>query len=348
MADRNPLASEALFNALTRQNSNIIKTMQFSENDKDTQWLPKARYLQKICLLVEGTFDLTHAAKTTYTAKTGSMYHLLQNISLSLQSSYKPYDTNGFMLYLKTLIERNYFLDSLNITDYLTNVVSPTGATNTVRFILELPVAINENSTQGFINLQHQENWSELELTFGAITDIMTDTDITASNINISVTPQTFTFSQPNTKDAVPQFDFIRLCQSQKELIPSSGEHLKRLQTNTTYRKIIAYLRSDNAYTPIPVTSLNEFQLRWNTNDIPITLNPKILRYSNMATYGKSLPDGVYVFDFTNMGLSNYGTRDLVNTRGLTEFELKIVTNSGLVGSTNYLELITDQLVNLK
>jgi hypothetical protein len=338
-----------LFEQATRENIQTTETITFAENTKKTIVLPKSRTLQKISLLCKGTFKLSHAIKTTYTAKTFNKYHLLRNLRLKLNNGFSPYDLSGVGLYMyNQQSQYKAITDSQNTLDYITNVVSSTGADNSVYFMLDIPITVNDRDFIGLLDMQASAINVEFEVTFGNITDIMTDTDITASSISITCIPVLTTFSIPAlTKDAIPTFDTVKIVHEQKTNISSTGYTTIKLPTGLTYRKLLLYLKQDANYTPIPLSRVDSFSLALNQADTPYNIPADYLVNRNTKQRGASFDTGLYSFDFSNNGIANYGSgRDYMDSENLSEFWVK-VNMATLSGSVNEIITISEQIAQI-
>lgn len=340
-----------LFEQATRQNKQPAETIAFVENSMKNVVLPKSRTLAKISLLVQGTFKLTHASKTTYTAKGFSKYNLIKNIRLKLNNGFAPYNISG--VGLKMYNEQNQFkaiTDGRNVLDYITNVVDTSGnggGSNSVCFMLDMPITVNDRDFIGLLDMQASGVNVELELTMGAIADIMTDTDVVASSVAITVKPILETFSIPPLQNHMPRFNTIKTVSEQKNPITSTGDTTIKLPIGLTYRKILAFMKQDANYTPIALSRINDFSILINQADYPYVVPAVFLAAQNTKQHGVNLTDGLYSFDFSNNGIANYGSgRDYMDSENLSEFWLR-VNMASLSGSVNEIITITEQIAEI-
>lgn len=337
-----------LFDQSTRQYLQNVGQMTFSENDTVSTILPKSRFLSKISLLVQGTFKLTHATKTTFTPATFDIYNLLRQVRLSINNGFNPYQISGPMLALyNQILSYKNITDNNNLLHYFTNTVSPSGAVNTISMLIDLPLTVNERDTIGLILLQNSQTSVQLDIDCNTVSSIMTDTDITIDNINITITPILETYSIPPIADAIPDYSIIKIVNQQIENIMSAGQMTIKLPVGLTYRKLAIYLASDNKFTPISSNNIGNIQLVFNQADIPYSIPASYLQCKNTQQYGKSLPQGAYVFDFSDNGIVNYGSgRDYIDTEKLTEFWLTIDFKN-ISGSSNYVHIVSEKLAKL-
>ena len=101
-----------------------------------------------------------------------------------------------------------------------------------------------------------------------------------------------------------------------------------KLPVGLTYRKLILYI--EDAAGGIPEDRITtDIEIIFNQADIPYSVNPKVLRALNIRSFGKVMPVGAYIFDFSDQGLTNYGgSRDYIDTERLTEFWVQFGTDT--------------------
>lgn len=347
-AKLNPTQRAALFAQSTRQYKQELPSMTFKEGETISISLPKTRFLSKISLKVKGSFKVTHASKTTYTKAKFDKYKLLRQVRMSINNGFNPYQIGGVELYLYNLMNRFNAAGADNFgLDALENVVSSGGTVDKVSYVLDLPMTLNDRDPVGLVMLQNEQTVVTLSVDCGYIKDLMTDTDITISDINIQVTPVIETFSIPMIPDAVPDYSVIKLVNEQIENVVGAGDMIIKLPVGLTYRKIMLYVATDTGFTPIDHTKLGNFQLVFNQADTPVNVSADHVAYENRKAFGGSLPAGCYAFDFSSQGIANYGGgRDYIDTERLTEFWLK-VNFKEISGSSNYVYVVAEKLARL-
>lgn len=320
----------------------------FEENTTLSWDLPKVRFLSKISLICKGTFKATHASKTSYTKSTFDKYNLLRRVRMTLNNSFNPYNISGAMLAQYNKINKitHSTVDNFSL-DVLGNVVSSGGTSNSLSFVIELPITLNERDPYGLLMLQNEQTLATLNLDTSTLASIMTDTDITLADMSIEITPVIESFSIPQRPDSVPDFSLIKLVNEQSEMIVGTDEMTVMVPIGNTYRKIWLYLASDANFTPISHAKIKEFHLILNQADYPIVIPADYVAYQNKKNYDGALGVGTYCFDFSEQGLANLGgSRDYLDTERLTRLELKIVFD-GLTGSTNYVYLNSERIAKL-
>jgi hypothetical protein len=352
MADKSKVTAAqraALFSQATRQYMQTLPSMTFTEGQPVSQVLPKTRFLSKIFLLVKGTFKAKHASKTTFTKSNFDKYNLLKNVYISINNGFMPYKISGPMLSLYNKINnyKNVALADNYDTDLLENVVSADGASDKVQFILELPQTINDRDTIGLILLQNDATVVNIGADLGAVKDVMTDTDIEISDININITPIIVSYSVPAIPDAVPDYSILKIVNQETQNVVSAGEMIIKLPTQLTYRKMFIYVATDGKFTAMDHSLIKNFQIVFNQADTPYNIPADLVAYQNKVDYQGSLPAGCYAFDFSAQGIANMGgSRDYIDTERLSEFWLKI-TFGDITGNSNYVHIVRENLARL-
>lgn len=336
-----------MFNFLqsTRQYTQELPSMVFAEGQLRSMQLPQTRFLSKMYLRVKGSFTAKHASKTTFTKNNFAMHRLIKHVSVTVNNGFTPYQLGGVELSLYNILDRysDNFDDPYN-TELLQNTVSSSGATNKVNYTLELPITISDKDLIALINLQNSTTVVTLNVDCGNVKDIMTDTDIEITNVNISLTPVLDTFSIPLDPNSVPDYSIIKLVNEEIQNVVGAGDMFVKLGTGLTYRRLMFYIASDSNFTPIDTDQISNFQLVFNQADTPYNISADHLAYLNTKAYAGKLPKGCFVFDFSAQGIANLGgSRDYIDTEKLQEFWLKI-NFKNLTGSSNYVYVISEKL----
>lgn len=312
-----------LFAQSTRQYKQELPSMTFKEGQQVSITLPKTRFLSRIFIKVKGTINRKEGVSTNidnlfYDAMNDfSIYKILRQIRLSINNGFNPYQIGG-----KELALYNAITVQCNM-GYL-----PVQYENTVEsdsfpfcYTLELPITINERDPIGLLMLQNEQTSVTLSVDCGYFAEM--EGFISG---DLEITPTLETFSIPQLPEAIPDYSIIKIVNQQVEQGRKVGDNIVKLPVGLTYRKIIMYLTHSDGE-PVQHKHINNFQLVFNQADTPYNINSDQLRYENEISYGQ-LPDGVYVFDFSNQGIANLGGgRDYIDTERLTEFWLKINTN---------------------
>lgn len=340
------------FSLATRQYKQPMETISFSELQTKMLQLPKSRFLSKITLIVRGTFKATHATKTNFQESIAGKENILRQIRIGLNNGFNLFQISGH--HLKTynkMSYKNIGLDTADVygTNLLETHVSSSGAVNKIAFDLELPITINERDTVGLILLQNESTVVNLAVDFNQFNKlaIATDSDVTFSDVDITITPVLETYSIPAVASAIPDYSIAKSVREQSYNVVSSGDVTIKLPVGLTYRRILLYLGTDANNTPLDPSFIDSIQVAFNQADTPYVMPARLIEVENRKDYQGALPKGYYAIDFTNQGIANYGgARDYIDTERLTEFWLKINFNQ-LSGNTNYIDCIYENLARL-
>lgn len=340
----------SLFAQATRQNRHMLpKQTTKTEASSLTFSLPKARLLSSILVNVEAKVKLTGSTSGTYKGSVADMHSLIRRWSLDLNNGFSPYVISGRSLYYLNLLNGNTSLSDItgeNLKDDCVSLaITTTGASSTVKFAVELSVALNERDAVGYVLLQNNETNVELRADIGAVKDAIKVTSGTSVELEeLSITPMITTFSIPASADAFPDLSVLKLVNSRNDSFVGSGQHEIKLPTGTIYRRFFVRFTDEDG-NPFSDSSFNgNIELLFNTADINYSISPEAIRTLNRQQLGFELPTGVYAFDLTYQGVPNYGgTRDYIDSERLTSFSMRFnTTKSGRA------ELVTETLARLQ
>ena len=332
-ADR-PQLRAAKFMAMTRENLQTLPSVAAVENATVSFDLPRARLLARIQLLVEATFTVTHATATTFTPATFAPYNILRRVQVDLNNGFSSFKISGKEAYLYNMMHFNAHTFERSTVDphaqvYMTTAAAAApGATNELKFTVDLPIALNDRDPIGLILLQNEETQVVVTIDVGRAVDLLADpTGYTVELVSMSITPVLQTFTIPVDPEALPDLSILKLVHSMSMDFVGAGVHVMKLPVGLTYRKLILYI--EDAAGGIPEDRLTKnIEVIFNQADIPYSVDPKVLRALNIRSFGKVLPVGTYIFDWSDQGLTNYGgSRDYIDTERLTEFWVSFGTD---------------------
>jgi hypothetical protein len=343
-----PAQRANMFAQATRQYKQELPSMPFAEGEQRSVSFPKTRFLSRVYLRVEGTYKATHASKTELTLSEFDKYRILRQLRVEINNGFNPYQIGGPELSLYNLMKEYSPQESDNNgIDLLEKVVSSGGTTNKLNYTMELPMTLNDRDPVGLLLLQNEQTIVTMNVDCGYLADMMTDDDITISDIDIKLTPVLETFSVPQIQDAIPDYSIVKLVHQQIERVAGAGKMIVKLPVGLTYRKLFFYIATDVGYTPLDIADLGNIRLVFNQADIPYNISAKQMAYENYKNYGGQLPAGAFAFDFSTQGVANLGGgRDYIDTERLTEFWLEIDFKN-VTGADNYVYVCSEKLARL-
>jgi hypothetical protein len=324
-----PAERAAYFAQTTRQYKQMLPSLAGAELSTIQFKLPNARLVSTVRLMVEAVVNVKHATNTTYTPEPFAPFNLLRRVSVDLNNGFSPFSLAGRDLYFYNLIRHNstiYQRQSIGRGKVVQGLTaSAAGADNTVRFIVDLPLTLNQRDPIGLILLQNQEVSVNITIDIDQATKILDSVEgYTVALKTLNVTPFTETFSVPASPNAFPDLSVLKLVQSKKDPIAGAGLKTIDLPTGTTYRKLLLFIEDANGVGVADTSISGNIDLIFNQADIPYSISPKLLAVENQEQYGQTLPAGLYVFDFTDQGFVNYGgSRDYIDTEKLTMFQAR-------------------------
>lgn len=315
----------------TRQHWKMLPAIAGAENARISFELPKVRLLGRIRLLVQATLNVQHAANVTYVPALFAPYRFLRRVQVEANNGFTPFNVSGMGLYFYNLLQPNSPAMRVDNVAGRSKVQMPLvaapapGANNAIRFVVDLPVALNDRDPIGFVMLQNGSVVVNVNVDLGAVADLApAAAGYTFAVNNISITPMVETYSIPARPDALPDLSILKLVHEKIETIAGAQVATIKLPVGTTYRRIIVW--NENAAGAGVADNLlaGDMEILFNQADIPYSISPTILSAINAEQYAAPLPVGLHVFDFAYQGIPGYGgARDYVDTERLTEFWLR-------------------------
>ena len=331
-----PQERALLFTQSTRQNMQMLPKQKVTGENATIQFtLPKVRLLSNIMVEIEATATLTSSAGTIAQNRYAP-YNILRRISLDLNNGFSPFIVSGKELYLHNLVdEHNQRLDissNPKANTFIENVASPGGTDNKIKFTLNLMNVLNQRDPVGLILLQNEET----NVTLSIDVDVLANAYIlnagngdTVTFKDMSISAMVETFSVPPIPQAFPDISILKLVSGRNEVFNGGGANTIKLPVGTIYRKLIVAFEHEDG-TPFTDEDFSgNFELIFNQADIPYSVKPSIVSSLNHSQFGRVLPEGVYVCDFSFQGISNLGSsRDYVDTERLSEFWFRFSTQN--------------------
>jgi len=328
-----PQVRAANFATMTRQTLQMLPSKAVQAELSTVQFdLPKARLLSRLVIEVEAVATLK-SANATVPLSTYSPYAILRRISLDLNNGFSPYVVSGRDAYMYNINRLNpdaLFPSQTNSRSmaYVENAATAGGKDAKIKFRLELPLTLNDRDPVGLILLQNQETNVQLTIDVDTLTKAFAPASgDTVTFKSMLITPLVETFSIPAVPDAVPDISVLKLVSSKSDTFAGNGQNILTLQTGTVYRKLALYFEDLDGNPLADEDFQGNIELVFNQADIPYSIKPSLLAARNHSQLGYPLPKGLYVFDFSNQGLPNFGgSRDYIDTERLTMFQVRFST----------------------
>ena len=328
----NPQQRANLFAQGTRRNFQMLPGKQIPQELEQVKFeLPKTRLLSKVWVEVDAVATLV-SENATIPTKPFSPYGVLRRISLDLNNGFTPYTVSGVEAHLYNLNRLNPDVgepaNSAKAMTYLENDADTSangGKDARIKFVMELPVTLNERDTTGLVLLQNPETQVELSVDVDTLAKAFNPgTNDEVNFKSCKITPMIETFSIPQAREAFPDLSILKLVSSRNSNFDANGQTITELQTGTIYRKLMFYFEDENGNPLEDADFQGNIELVFNGADTPYSMKASMLSAMNHSQLGEPLPKGVYLFDFSNQGIPNYGgSRDYIDTERITEFWLR-------------------------
>ena len=325
------------FSALTRQNFHMMPVQTVDTEVGTIQFtLPKARVLAKTYLKVDVECTMKHASGTALKPKHDfDLMKIIRKIAMDVNVGFMPVSLSGSELALFNTIATHPD-KMIGGGDRLVSLAelktSAGGTKNKYTFVLEIKNTLNDNALQGLIMLQNQSTTVNMTVDIGSITDVINgQTGYTGTLDKVSVQPCLVTYTIPKDERAYPDISILKVVHSKSETYASAGQKTMYLDCGMIYRKMIFYFEDAEGNAMTPDMFAGNFEIAFNTADVPYSVTPEMLKYMNIDAFGQKLPDGVYVFDFSSQSplISFGGNRDYIDTGKLTQLTFSFNTNTG-------------------
>ena len=327
----------ALFAQATRQNIQGMAKKKITQGATTVSFeIPKARLLSKIWLEIDYKFKLKSVSESDVPTDKLTPYAPIRRISLDLNNGWSPYVLDGkSYAVLAGMRQQSHVVypqgKSKSGFCYCPGIFesSSVGVSSNMRTTIELPLCLNDRDPIGIILAQSPETLIEVKVDFEPESSMIPLPEgVTLEVEEITVQPIVETFSIPAVQEAFPDISVVKLCTSRTEMFAGNGQNLIDLVTGTIYRKI-AFIIEDldgNPFSDDDITS--NIDLLFNTADVNYSIPAKLIRHKNEMQFGEEQPKGVYIFDFSDNGIPNYGgTRDYIDSTKLTMFQVRFNSN---------------------
>lgn len=343
-----PAERASLFAQMTRQHKKTSPSIAGASGGTSTFTLNKVRLTNRVRLEIAFTLTVTHASLTTFVPDDFAPFNALRRVSIDMNNGFSPFVVSGTQLMMYSFMR-----DDAGILTRASSgrgkvvmplVASSAGTANVCRMLVDLPLSLNDRDPVSLIVTQNQQTNVDVTVDFATGIDLLAvTTGMTAVLSAITITPLQESFSVPPVKEAVPDIGILKLVQASTQAISGSGQQTIKLPTGMTYRKIALLITDANGNGVTDASLTGNIDIILNQSDIPYSLKPSILAAINHEQFGRVMPDGLYLFDFSYQGLANYGgLRDYIDTEQLTEFWIQFTA-----GAAGNVSVVYEQLAKL-
>ncbi len=344
------------FNNATRQNFRNFTVLPFIAGQRQSKDLPRTGLLANIFVRVQGKLKVTKGTGTaTLKANQHNQpYGLINRLLLTANSGTEIVNVTGQGLAFHNMIAMDSKMDipSANMPFAVAgNPVYQFGTIegdNDVQFTLKIPVVINDRDDLGLILLQNGETLITLSLDFADpknLFNLSGDAKVEfAGNAYCSYEY----YSVPQDPADYPDLSLAHTLIESMNDIDGVGELSYTVPRGNIYQRMIHRVLINDA--PAGFDDVESLKLIYNQSETPYHVFGQDQLMLQRYRYGRDLPKGVYVWDWSYQGLAGLGgARDFINSKSITDFLSQLqISNSAVLGTNNN-KLITlrEQLVPL-
>ena len=319
-----------LFAASTRQHFQMIGSKEISGGAQSVEFeVPKARILHNIKLLVEAEVKVKGSGTVDLPSKVAP-YDLFRMISVNFNNGFKPIQVSGSELALDNMLYTEAHMIYAS-EDGSTLCMAPEkftasseGAVNKIKFLIDVPLALNYRDPTSMVMVQNAETSVVLALDIGYANAIIGNADgFTADFGSVKIQAMATTYSIPGDSRCWPDFSVLKILNSNNFAI-TQGQNTIKLPTGLIYRKMILRFEDENG-NPMSLEDItSNIELILNTADTPYSISPAMLREIDKMQAGIEFPEGCFYFSWDYQGQNGYGgARDLMDLERATCFEVR-------------------------
>lgn len=314
--------------------------------------LDKTALLGRLFMFVAGTLTLTHATVNPIVMKADAPWSLIKRIKVKANSGTILLDTTGYGLFVRNLVKyRNTQIDVDSAgRDFFQfdKVASSGGTANNFNFGMEIPISLNDRDPVGLLLLQNQETLISIEVEWDTEQAMITTSSTTAS-LSATAYFMREIFSVPRKEEDYPDLSFVHQILEDKQPIIATGENAYIFQRGNIYTRAIMVVTLNGAFAAD--ADIVKLKIKYNESEVPYELRADQFRWFQYVRYGRALPLGVYVFDWSMQQIPDLGSaRDFINSARVSEMKAIVEVASGatLGSNNNNVRCIREQLIPLK
>lgn len=353
-----PQQRAAAFSAATRKKLATVPGAAYASGGITQINLPKVGLLARVFVHFSGTLTVTLGAGSAVVAPR-SPWQLAERIRLLANTTLPILDLSGFGCYIANLLTKWVGVESrpgsaarsFAITDqpqYDPPAIAEVArfgvaaGANPIDFTYELPIALTETDPVGLIIAQNPQTTLTLEIRNGVIADICTLAGGATATLTGNWSLAVEYFEAPADPAAMPDMTFVHTWTESRQAIANVGDVPVRLLTGDTYLRVAHILQLNGTLNRADLESMRIVQ---NDSDIPYSLERWLLLYRQRRTYGKDLPEGVFVHDW----FTSETPRDMINSALYSDLrsELRIAAAAVLGAGNNQVDTVVEKLVQV-
>lgn len=337
-----------LFGAATRQHFQMLGQQEVTGGAQTVTFrVPKARIMQSVKLMVEGTINTKGAAAVDLGKL--DIYKVLRRVSIDFNNGFNPVVVSGEEMALVNMLYPNPGMilpaaDDTTLCKCPAQLAATSGGSDTAfAFMLDLPLSINYRDPVGLVLAQNAETNIDVYADIANPNAVINaKAGYTCEYGSLKITPMVTSFSIPSDSRAFPDMSVLKIVDSRNEAFTAGMSYIK-LPVGMIYRKLILKFENTDG-TPMNIDDItSNIELVLNTADVPYSISPKMLKAVDKMQAGITFPDGCYYFSFDFQGVNGYGgSRDYIDAERITEFAVRF--NTAVAGK---LTIVSEKLSRL-
>lgn len=350
--------------ANTRQNFRARDSKAFALGDTLRWELPKTGLLSRAWLEINGTLTLTDAdaSMTLKDTMDGRPFGMVPEVRVTMNGGAEPVKSPLYHLFVRQLVSaRSQFPDVVPAADndelfvvgnpvyqFSTNAAAG-GTANAVNAIVELPIGLDERNPLGLILLQNPDTVATVEIDTATAQQMFNMVGADAVAWNGKATLILELMSVPENADFLPPITKLHKLKYYRQAIATVGDNVHNWTPgNILLRSIERVILNGVRAGFTDVTRLGIVAQDGITKD---DMPYRFQLYLQRMRYGRDLPKGVHVHDFSFQGVPGLGgTRDWIDTAELTQLhEVVTINDAAVLGqNNNFLERLVEELQPLQ
>lgn len=346
------------FEKATRQNKRRVFTLPYDPQNRVSDQLPPTGLLANLYIRVEGTITTTGSGTMVQKAAgMGKPFSLIDRLQVTANGSTDIVSISGHGLFVRNLMTDNSYVDILaaNMIEaesgnpiYQWSNTWAVATTYPVAFTLKVPIVNNDRDLTGLIMLQNRETLVQVAIDWANISNLFTFTSTAAATFAGNAYVSEEYYQVPRDPHDYPDLSIIHKLSEDKVPIDGTGDFVYTVPRGAIFQRMIhRVVINDN---PAAWTDITQVGLNYNLAETPYYMDYNDKLVEQRERYKRDLPKGTVAWDFSYQGQAGLGgSRDLVNSAGITDFTslIRVASGASLGTNNNYVRTTHEQLVPL-
>lgn len=314
------------FRLNTRQRIQYIGSMSYTDSGQTRLEIPQVGFLSGLLIRLTGTVTLSAAGALADLGPWSIIRRLVVGLNLG---QLNVVDVTGYGAYLANLLRT--FGSNIDSASQIYSAPVAAGA-NTWELNLYVPIGANngENFDFGLINLQAPEVQAYCQITWGTPADFST----LVTSVSMTAHVSYLYYEVPDPREVKWPANVVHRILEDQQPITQTGENAYTVLRQGVIGRLTHYVRLNGARS----ASVDELRLRINKTDTIYSVRREHQYLLQNTRYGRSLPTGVFVWDFwnANESVARGDFRDTIDSEAVTTLEsVPVITTGATMGTNN-------------